>query len=79
MMFHIHHNKGEITHENVTGYFQNMFFFLALTHVVTQCQLTVFKSKRQCFPQTATGSPREPRSLIDSDVFFESVLKFFIH
>lgn len=53
------------------------FFFLTL--VVTQRQLTVFKSKWQCFPQTATGSPREPRSLIDSDVFFESLLKFFIH
>lgn len=54
-------------------------FFFVLTLVVTQRQLTVFKSKRQCFPQTAPGSPREPRSLIDSDVFFESLLKFFIH
>lgn len=55
------------------------FFLFFLTLVVTQWELTVFKSKWQCFPPTAPGSSREPRSLIDSDVFFESVLKFFIH
>lgn len=47
--------------------------------VVTHCQLTVFKPEWQCFLQTAPGSRREPGPLIDSDVFFESVLKFFIH
>lgn len=46
--------------------------------VVTRCQLTVFKPEWQRFLQTAPGSRREPGPLIDSDVFFESVLKFFI-
>lgn len=65
------------SHMRMSQVIFSSFFFLTL--VVTQRQLTVFKSKWQCFPQTATGSPREPRSLIDSDVFFESLLKFFIH
>lgn len=46
--------------------------------VVTRCQLTAFKLEWQRFPQTAPGSRMEPGLLIDSDVFFESVLKFFI-
>lgn len=45
--------------------------------VVTQCQLTVFKPEWQC--RQLPGSRREPGPLIDSDVFFESVLKFLIH
>ena len=38
----------------------------------------MFKAKWQGALQTR-GAPREAGSLIDSDVFFESVLKILIH
>lgn len=56
-----------------------IFFSSYFEFVVTKCLLTVFESKWQCFLQTALGSSRESGSLIDSDVFFECVLKFLIH